>query len=242
MERTIKPLTGHSGSDVFLMQRDGILFVRKIGNVLRNIEQYQKLSSYPIPKILKANDTVLDLEYIHGLDIATYLLTNSHRELVEFIINIIDRFNSIRILKDYSVEYDQLKIDVTLPFTKEDLISNLPKQLPQTLVHGDFTLENMIFNEERGFVLIDPLSTNFDSYLFDLAKLQQDTTSKWFLRDRTYILDIKLNQINNELKECYPEAFDPYLQVLMLSKVYNYTQPGSAEQTFILKAINKLWK
>jgi hypothetical protein len=44
--------------------------------------------------------------------------------------------------------------------------------------HGDFTFTNMLQNES-GIVLFDFLDNIFDSVLFDMVKLRQDTKNRW---------------------------------------------------------------
>jgi hypothetical protein len=50
-EKVIRQLKGHSGSQIFLMQNEGGLFVRKIGNVERNFERLTDLYSSNSPKV-----------------------------------------------------------------------------------------------------------------------------------------------------------------------------------------------
>ena len=59
-----------------------------------------------------------------------------------------------------------------MPFTANELYAKLPKTLPSSEYHGDFTLENILYSLKDDFVLIDPLTTEYDSYVFDLAKLR----------------------------------------------------------------------
>ena len=39
--------------------------------------------------------------------------------------------------------------------------------MPQTTYHGDFTLENLIYDGDE-FIMIDPVTIEYDSYVFDL--------------------------------------------------------------------------
>ena len=109
------------------------------------------------------------------------------------------------------------------------------------MYHGDLTLENILYTNPD-FHLIDPVTIEYDSYIFDIAKMRQDLECKWFLRDSNIKLDTKLQQIQDRLKEDYPEAFDDSLLILMLLRVYNHASEGSYEQKFLLREIEKLWK
>ena len=75
MEETIvKELKGYSGSRIYLMQNNEHLFIRKLGNVERNYERLTALFvDYNVPKIYNKENEILDMEYIHGLDMKNYL-------------------------------------------------------------------------------------------------------------------------------------------------------------------------
>jgi len=129
-----------------------------------------------------------------------------------------------------------------LPFKKQELIDKLPKELPRTNYHGDFTLENIIYDEREGFVLIDPVTIEYDSYIFDLAKLRQDLECKWFLRETNLRLDVKLQNLQEKIFASFPQTKDDYLLILMLLRVYRHTEKNDSNRKFILKEINRLWK
>jgi tRNA A-37 threonylcarbamoyl transferase component Bud32 len=109
------------------------------------------------------------------------------------------------------------------------------------MYHGDLTLENII-HSEFGFYMIDPVTIEYDSYIFDMHKMRQDLECKWFLRDSDIKLDTKLQQIQDKLREEYPQAFDDSLLILMLLRVYLHTKQGDPDRDFIMKEIKRLWK
>ena len=127
-------------------------------------------------------------------------------------------------------------------FTKEELLDKLPKILPCTEYHGDLTLENILYSEDRGFLLIDCLTTEYDSHIFDIAKLRQDLECGWFTRRDNTMLDVKTKHIQQELLKRFPEADNNYLLIMMLLRVYRYSKPETFERQFLLDWINKLWK
>ena len=106
-EKIVKELKGFSGSKIYLMETDH-LFVRKIGNVERNYERLDFLhkNRYNVPKIYSYDGNYLDMEYIHGLDIKTYLQKNSIQQLRDFIFNLFDSFIENCIAKDYTSVYN----------------------------------------------------------------------------------------------------------------------------------------
>ena len=185
------------------------------------------------------------MEYIHGLDIVEYLKTRGIKRLGNFIIQTIDSFAKDAIKVDYVNVYDKkldfIKSTVDLPFTKNEIIDRLPTHLPKSTYHGDFTLENLIFNDES-FTMIDPVTIEYDSYVFDLAKLRQDLTCKWFLRNKNIKLDVKLQNLEDHVFKKFGFAKNDYLLILMLLRVYLHTEIGDSNREFILKEIKRLWK
>lgn len=247
MEKQIKQLEGHSGSKIFLIQNEDKKIIRKISNVKRNFERLSDLYSkkYKVPKIYCYNDDILDMEYLHGLDMKSYLKNNSIDHLVKFIYDLLKKFSLDTEVKDYTDTYNyKLKwLDKCddFSFKKEELIEKLPKKIKKTTYHGDLTLENIIYTE-KGFYLIDAVTVEYDSYFFDMAKLRQDLECKWFLRNSNLRLDVKLNNIQEQLRSFFPEAFNDSVLILMLLRVYLHTNTGDSNQKFIMKEIDRLWK
>ena len=143
--KVVKELYGFSGNQILLMQKHNKLFVRKIGNISRNIERMRALSvDYPIPQLYTISNKMIDMEYLHGLDIKTYLKTNNYERLLDFILSILDKLSSDANNKDYTETYIKKLQEVSfdeMPFTREQLLERLPKILPSSNYHGDLTLE-----------------------------------------------------------------------------------------------------
>ena len=156
-EHTIKELKGFSGSKIYLMRNDNGLFIRKMDNVDRNFIKLNELSQhFNVPKIYSYNNNILDMEYIHGLDMKSYLAIRDTKRLTEFLINILSEFGEDVYMTDYTDVYiDKLKY-IKLPsdmlFTKEQLLEKLPKRLPRSKYFGDLTLENIIYGENGSFI------------------------------------------------------------------------------------------
>ena len=246
-EHTIKELKGFSGSKIYLMRNDKGLFIRKMDNVDRNFIKLNELSQhFNVPKIYSYNNNILDMEYIHGLDMKSYLAVRDTKRLTEFLINVLSEFSENVYMTDYTDVYvDKLKY-IKLPsemlFTKEQLLEKLPKRLPRSKYFGDLTLENIIYGENGQFHLLDGMTSEYDSYIFDIAKLRQDLECKWFLRDTNLLLDVKVENIQDKLLERFELANNNYLLILMLLRVYRYTKPFSKEETLLIKEMNRLWK
>lgn len=247
MEKLIKELSGHSGSKITLVKNDDFLFVRKEKNVERNFERLTALYElgFSVPKIYKKYDDVLEMEYIPGLDMQTYLQHNNEKMLTKYILDLFNSFSLNAVDKDYTEVYNYklkwMDADVRLPFTRQELIDTLPKVLPKSYYHGDLTLENIIYSFGT-FYMIDPVTIEYDSYVFDIAKMRQDLHCKWFLRNSDVRLDTKLRNIEDRLLNKYPEANNNQLLILMLLRVYLHTEKNDENYTFIMREIEKLWK
>jgi len=249
VDKIVQTFKGFSGNQVYLMEGSRGLFVRKIGNISRNVERLTALNNldFPVPEIYNHTNNTLDMEYIHGLDIKTYLKLNHPEKLTQFLIDTMRNVNhSGGLLKDYTdVYFNKLdEIDFAyLPFTSRELIDRLDPIWGQNYSYiGDFTLENIVYSEESGFILIDCATVEYDSWVFDIAKLRQDLELKWFLRDDDAMLDVKINYINQRLKLEFPSAYNDDMLILQLLRVYRHAAVGSPEHNFILEGINRLWK
>jgi len=245
--KIVKELRGFSGNQILLMKKNEMLFVRKIGNISRNVErQYALEKEYPFPKIYGLHKNNLDMEYIHGLDMKSYLTTHSHEHLLNFLLETFNKFSKDSNIKDYQETYklklSDINFEDSFSFTKEELLSRLPREIPSTEYHGDLTLENIIYNEKKGFILIDCQTSEYNSFIFDISKMRQDLECKWFLRNDNAMIDVKLKHIQKELVDRFPLAGNNYLLILMLLRVYRYTKENSFERKFIIDRIEKLWK
>lgn len=243
-----KNFIGFSGSKVVLFESKATTFVRKKKNVQRNILRYKKINKlFSCPRILNIGKDFYDMEYLNGLSIEQYLEVNSIENLSKFI------FKTLQILKkknygqkDYSEIYinflNQIDLKKDFGIDKDNFLSKLPKVLPKTEYHGDFTLENIIYSKNK-FFLIDWSEGLFDSYVFDYVKLRQDVLCGWFVR-RNNNLNIfsKLNKLDGILKKKLKYYDNNYILILMLLRVFRYTKKFNLEYYFIKNKIKSLWK
>lgn len=247
MAKIVQTLKGFSGNEIYLMEGNHGLFVRKIGNISRNVERLTALRNlnYPVPQIYNYNNNTLDMEYIHGLDIRTYLKSHHPEQLTHFLTDTITKLIDSSQLKNYSAIYNKKLDEIDfglLPFTKQQLLDRLESVYGSSVYIGDLTLENIVYSQDRGFVLIDCATIEYDSWVFDIAKLRQDLELKWFMRNDDAMLDVKINFINQRLKLHFPLAYDDNLLILQLLRVYRHALVGSKEHNFLLEGIKRLWK
>lgn len=246
-EEIVQELQGFSGAKIYIVKNNSNLMVRKIGSIDRNHTQLEYLynKGYLVPKIIFKNDQLLEMEYIPGIGISQYLLINSAENLLQFLISTFNNFKKNSIPKNYEDVFNNnlSEIDCSLlPFTKEELFDRLPKHLYQSDYHGDFTFENLIYSNTGNFYMIDVSAGPYNSYIFDIAKLRQDLEGHWFLRNTEVKIPGQLKYINDELMKIFPEAFDNYLYILMLLRIYRNCKSGTLEHKFITKEIYKIWK
>ena len=239
---------GFSGSKIFLIQNGDSLFVRKLGNISRNIERMLALSEkYRLPKIYKYSKNEFDCEYIQdNLDMKSYLLTYDITNLSDFLIDFLNSLSNNVKNKDYTQVYINKLEEITfcedIIFTKTDLLNNLPKIIPSSEYFGDLTLENILYSKKEGFVLIDCQTVEYDSFIFDIAKLRQDLESKWFLRNNNILLDTKLQLLQQKILDRFPQSNNDYLLILMLLRAYRYSSENTLDRKFLISQMNRLWQ
>jgi tRNA A-37 threonylcarbamoyl transferase component Bud32 len=239
---------GFSGSTIVLYQSNLGKVVRKTGLIERNYEKLIELKSkgFNVPKILYKEDTVLDMEYVEGNDMETFILHNDITYLTEHLCDLFTAFSMDSCDKNYTDTYIQNLVfvddDEHLPFKSHELLAHLPKVLPTSTCHGDLTFENILYSTDNCFVMIDVSSGDYDSWVFDLAKLRQDLDAKWFLRNSNVDLTAQLASIKNTLYKRFPLAFDDSIYILMLLRVYRHCVFGTKEHELILNEICRLWK
>lgn len=89
-------------------------------------------------------------------------------------------------------------------FLSEDKLQEIFANDPCSEIHGDLTLENIIYDNksEKGFYFIDPNPDNLHgTYLLDYAKLLQSLHGKYENLQRIHYIDIDSNHIRFELNE-----------------------------------------
>jgi tRNA A-37 threonylcarbamoyl transferase component Bud32 len=243
--RIVQTFQGFSGSEVYLMHKHGSLFVRKVGNNQRNLERLQHLAGrVPVPTVYGQHGKNLDIEYIHGVDMRTWLISNPAKPLLDFLIEVTEVLGAKSSTVDRTPLYQEFLQTVDpWPFqiTREELACRIPADIPSTDYVGDLTLENIIATD-HGFVMIDCQTTIWDSVIYDIAKLRQDLECHWFLRSKPAMLENKLAYIQRGLLERWPQASSNMLLVLMLVRVLKYCTLHSTEYDFLLKEINRLCK
>lgn len=253
MAKIIYNHQGFSGALVEIIEEGNAYTVKKTGDIHRNVKQLRLLkgTGVSIPDIIYSDDTTLIMEYIHGIPMDTFIHYYGVKDLFGDLVQYITRFQVDTVDADYTEVYNRFLEEIdfdNLPFTSGELLERLPKILPRSkYYHGDLTLGNMIHSGYgwRTF-LIDPVSTVFDSWVFDIAKLRQDLEGLWFIRDNGIEWSDHMGKIlvelSDSLRSKYPLAYDDNLYILMLLRVYRHCKPDSLEYNLIRNEIIRLWK
>ena len=238
---------GYSGSKLELIKKNDIFTIKKTNNIKRNLERYNSLNylNLPMPKILNISDNSYEMEYINNIPMNIYIQQYDVDHLIDFILKLLDSFTKNNAEKDFTNVYiNKLKNfnfkKHNLPFNADQLIDKLPKILPESEYYGDLTLDNILFDTQNNkFVLIDPSTTEYNSFIFDIAKLNQDLICKWFIRNKNCNVNKKLHQISQSLNK-YPYYNNNYLLILMLIRILPYSKNDN-DKEFLCKNIIDLW-
>lgn len=256
---TLKHFNGHSGCVVKLIQYpDGKYAVQKYGsNKLKDaaaLQNHLKHLGFNTPEVYEVSSNSYTMEFIDGVDMYTYIEYASVEEIDNLIYFLKD---SIRIFAENSVDsfdfhelmesklrtlFNAVYNDDPTPLLASDLLERLPKVLPYGPIHGDFTLENILYKKGK-FYLIDPNPTEFNSWVFDAAKLRQDLDGHWFLRNKKNVVNHKIvcEKISKSMKEEYGEMTNQALYSFMLLRVRAYCVEKETK-ALINRELQNVWQ
>ena len=233
----VKELKGHSGATVNLYSNNTVVK----SNYPKSRESADILNKlpFPTPKILEVSDDSMTMEYINGLDMATYLETEDVEPLIEFLSDYIAWCERQSILSNFKLEIDAKVESLMNHIDLNGLIYD--PVMPKSLIHGDLTLENILWYN-GDFYLIDANPTNLNSIHFDANKLRQDLDCLWFVRERKKRLEIKIacRRISATLKKRFPFMRNNDLLIFMLSRILLYSN-NIEDRDFLYREIN-IWR
>jgi tRNA A-37 threonylcarbamoyl transferase component Bud32 len=251
----IKDFKGHSGCQVQLFNDNDRYTVIKSGNknLKKSAEILTKLQAagFKIPTIYKVGEDFIHMQYLNGVDIKTYL-ENATIDDLKKLFAFLDRY--IDFLSNYPVENISNKIQNKLieiknkfdvgcfVFTLDDLFNKLPTTGRVGLIHGDFTLDNIIFYDDD-FYFIDSNPTELNCAEFDIVKIRQDLDCLWFIRNQKdkILFKIVCDKLSNDLKNKWPIMNNDYILIFMLLRIMPYCV-DEMTKIFLITEINKLWR
>ncbi len=240
--KIVRRFKGHSGSSVYLVEKDNKHYVYKnVDNAEQCVEVLKGLP-FPVPEIIEVGKDFILMEYLPGLDMKQYLTYAGSSEikqltnfLVDYITSSFETSSQYDFGKELWEKYSQIK-------DHADIITHvakIPTDLPKGIVHGDLTLENIIFYNNK-FYFIDAHPTNLNSIYFDANKLRQDINGLWFVREETDLVNyaVSCNLIYSTLLKKFDNLFNDNIYAFMLARILPYCK-RDLERNLVLAEIKK---
>ena len=156
-----------------------------------------------------------DMEYINGNTFVDWIrysdidcLKKTTNLIIGQIINNDKLQNKLNTAEIINIKIDQLINNLResdfyqILESNKSLILNYDWNIiPNSVCHGDLTLENIIISEEGTIYYIDFLDSFLSTWLIDVAKILQDSLLHWSHRYNRNILDanysLRLQAVNN---------------------------------------------
>ena len=139
-----------------------------------------------------------DMEFISGTDGASFLRQGSIPDIQGFAGTICDYLGAASALRSgaqvdpYAVLHQRVSdVQARTQALDADLFDRVLRLLepmrqlgtiPETVCHGDLTLENMLIDRQGTIWLVDLLDSPIEHHWQDVAKLHQDLSGGWYLR------------------------------------------------------------
>jgi RIO-like serine/threonine protein kinase len=244
MMQLLKELKGHSGATVTLYDNNTVVKSR-YSKARQSVKILEDLP-FKTPSTIEVTDDRIVMEYIKGEDIASYLECCGNEgvdNLIKFIESYFDWCLSKSCPYSFENELQDKALELGPVVNLSSLIDTLDYKMPQSLIHGDFTFDNII-HKDGEFYLIDSNPTCLNSIYFDGAKLRQDIDGFWFLRDMEENLktNIKISclKISEHLKLKYAFMNDNNLYAFMLYRILPYCKDESTTE-FLTREIDRIW-
>lgn len=236
----VEKLYGNSGSDI---QRVGNCVYKKAANAAAIAEWYKTAASIGIntPKVHSVVLDTLYMEYIDGTGGGSKEITKSDIYALISTIMLFSlkksgySFNPEALIdraKEHLLSY---RLDGSSRFGFKPLFDYMRTLFADkdygTFCHGDFSLSNTIFSDNKIW-LIDPIpSSKYSSYLMDFAKLRFSLDGgEEFLHGSTIDYSAAMSELDRTLREN-----ELWNRVIALEAVYwirllKYTEPERRER------------
>lgn len=242
----------YSGSDAY--NKRLLLQINKQDNFFKHNSQ----SGFTTPQVLEQgtehNLVWFEMPYINAEKYSNYLVKQNKHALDNFIQTLYAYFNNLheKALPFPSEKLQQQLTNKIAEITgklnentwldaevRKNAVHFLQQQIPsapllEITCHGDFTLSNMLFTNDRRIYLIDFLDSFIESPWIDFVKLRQDTRFQWSLHleagevENVTRLEQVLRYIDENICELmysrYPDlhAWERYLTVLNFCRIVPY--------------------
>lgn len=205
-------LSGHSGAHLLLIRRDGRHVVRKsAGSPAKNerllaqaeLQRQFLFSGVPVPQVFESGidetgHAYFEMDYIPGQTLAAVIAEARPFDLAPVEQALARLFGFLRLTASGTIAPDAFTAklaqiaacpsEICRSFHTEiaEAAARLTDAdwsgIPQSVGHGDLTLENILVSPERGVMFIDCDSCFASSCWLDAGKLFQDLAGHWCLR------------------------------------------------------------
>ncbi len=167
------------------------------------------INNIKTPKIKKIGHNYFYMEFINGKNFIQFVENENINNINNQIENIIDYLKDIRNIPSVNKsdlntaileKLNQLNIKKHHPNIFNfisDVLNKNNLNIESTYCHGDLSLSNVIFKENKIY-LIDFLDVYFSSYLLDIAKIRQDTYYYWLFNVNKYS-SVKCNIVTKKI-------------------------------------------
>lgn len=242
MKAKFVELKGGSGSEII---REHNKVIKKCKNAKEQYEWYKIAKEFGlnIPKISSLVVDTIYMEYIKG-DLVCNILSK------DILKKVYDIINDFRYKNDKNEDLLAYKINLLKHIPNNKIVNNVISLLNKhskdliakvSFSHGDMTLSNMIYKDEKVY-LIDPNYKNdYSSYLLDLAKVRQS------LNDYEYMFGIS-DKKNSYFLNYFDELLGDNLFLVKLLEIthwirmYNYKEDKEIVMNMIEKLYGELYE
>lgn len=250
----VKEFKGHSGCMVELYDDNSTYKVIKSGSpklaASADLLDCLRIKGFKTPKVEVISEDKIEMEYINGVDMKTYIERADNKDIDKLISFINSYFDSFKAFEDIDIRQpivDKLSsieehVDFDrINFSFIQLLDRLPQEVTVDVCHGDFTLDNILYYK-NDFYLIDANPTDISCVEYDGSKLRQDLDCLWFVRNKKNKTNYRIvcNKISNELKKQWTFLRNDSILIFMLLRILPYCTEESTRD-FLYKEINKLW-
>lgn len=234
---------GRSGAKVYLAKKNNTIGVYKtnIKNAPLVVEISKKLP-FDQPEIYDYNHNSIFMEYIDGIALKHALKYPSDtviNQVTDYILSYIEY--SLSTATNMNYDFSDIitsKISYLKDFVDVRHFNGIRNTNPYTIVHGDFTFDNLIYKDNKLY-MIDVSPTEFNSIYYDMNKFRQDLTGLWFVRNEENKLPWKesCNKIYNKIQYHYPNIFNDIEFNLMVSRIIPYCKNDDFDKNYVLNML-----
>lgn len=202
-----------------------------------------------------------EYQFSEGITLLDYIQKKSNKEIAFILDKIID---IIKYLKSHGNTFEKIDTDVSIVSSFEKKIkknfkktqvpkiikdsmmkklNQIPKNMKQTLSHGDLSFDNIIIDKKRGIILIDFMDLFYSHYWLDISKMFQDIDGGWSEIKHGIILpDKKVKNIRRYLIEGISKIDKEYFKYhnFLMAVVFLRILPYAKDELDRKRIINKM--